>query len=636
MVGAFFVLCAIVSDAGNLPKPTAGDRAAYEKARDEAGENASAHVQLALWCEARAMNAERDKHLTRATSLEPANVLAHGLLGLVAVGGKWEKPEEVKREIERDPKYQALFREYLERRIRTPQRSADAQLRLAAWCAEKGLSDEAMAHYHLVTRLNPSRDTAWIHLGYTKHRNGWVKPEELAAQKVEAVRQKHADTRWQPRLEKLREALGSTRESRRLQAERELYQIADPRAAAAIYKTFGNGSDDLQQVAVALLSQLDGPSASLYLVIMALERGSIAVRESAAKALANRDPSEVVGWFINLLHKPYKYEVRRGTTPGAPAELFVDGEKFDLRRLYRFTDVNWQITPIASMRLPLSDRKWVDDSPRNAQIASFVSMVWSYAVAELEEELQRRNQKLDQTINDDIRALDDANAEINYANGRALELLATVTGQKFGTDTDAWRKWWSEELGLAFNDRYAENQPTYTETVGQPVNAVLPTVTYHTVSCFAAGTPVQTLGGARNVESLLVGDRVLSQDPVSGALSFQPVLATTVRPGAETLRVTIDGESVVTTGIHRFWRAGQGWAMARDLKPGDQLRTTDGTKRVQSLEPGATQTVYNLSVAENRSYFVGKSGALVHDVSFVLPVPEPFDRLAAAKQKATK
>ena len=368
---------------------------------------------------------------------------------------------------------------------------------------------------------------------------------------------------------------------------------------------------------------------------MALERGSNAVRESAAKALAHRDPSEVVGWFINLLHKPYKYEVRRGTTPGAQAELLVDGEKFDLRRLYRFTDVNWQITPIASIYLPGEQPK-LDFTGRNSQAAFLVSIVRSHAFAEVEEELQRRNQKLDQTMSDDIRALDDANAEINFANGRALELLATVTGQKFGTDTDAWRKWWSEELGLAFNDRYAENQPTYTETVGQPVNAVLPTVSYVTTSCFAAGTPVQTLDGARDIESLSVGDRVLSQDPVSGALSFQPVLATTVRPGAQTFRVTIDGESVVTTGIHRFWRAGQGWAMARDLKPGDQLRTTDGTKRVQSLEPDATQTVYNLSVAENHSYFVGKSGALVHDVNFVLPVPEPFDRLAAAKEKATK
>ena len=36
--------------------------------------------------------------------------------------------------------------------------------------------------------------------------------------------------------------------------------------------------------------------------------------------------------------------------------------------------------------------------------------------------------------------------------------------------------------------------------------------------------------------------------------------------------------------------------------------------------------VYNLSVASNHDFMVGKAGPLVHDYSFVLPVSEPFDR----------
>ena len=48
---------------------------------------------------------------------------------------------------------------------------------------------------------------------------------------------------------------------------------------------------------------------------------------------------------------------------------------------------------------------------------------------------------------------------------------------------------------------------------------------------------------------------------------------------------------------------------------------------VQSIEPDATQPVYNLDVAENRDFFVGKTGLLVHDFSFVQPVLAPFDRL---------
>ncbi len=84
------------------------------------------------------------------------------------------------------------FNEYLDRRARTPD-TADAQMKLAAWCDEKGLKDQAIAHYTAVTRFDPSRDAAWKHLGYKKQGSRWVKPEEVAAAKQEAVRQKQAD-----------------------------------------------------------------------------------------------------------------------------------------------------------------------------------------------------------------------------------------------------------------------------------------------------------------------------------------------------------------------------------------------------------------------------------------------------------
>ena len=93
-----------------------------------------------------------------------------------------------------------------------------------------------------------------------------------------------------------------------------------------------------------------------------------------------------------------------------------------------------------------------------------------------------------------------------------------------------------------------------------------------------------------------------------------------------TFRIPIGGETIVATGIHRFWKAGKGWTMARDLKPGDRLRIVGGATEVRSIETDATQPVYNLDVAENRDFFVGNKGLLVHDFSFVQPVWEPFDR----------
>ena len=184
--------------------------------------------------------------------------------------GKWTRPDQVEQQIQEDPKYQALFHEYLERRVKTPQKSAEAQLRLAAWCLEKGLKDEAMAHYRLVTRIDPSRDIAWIRLGYKKSKDRWSKPEVLAAQKAEIDHQKHADAQWKPKLEKLKQGMESPVETRRLKAEHELYQVNDPRAVPMIYKTFGHGSEEMQTVAIELLSQIEGPSASLEILDIAL------------------------------------------------------------------------------------------------------------------------------------------------------------------------------------------------------------------------------------------------------------------------------------------------------------------------------------------------------------------------------
>jgi hypothetical protein len=119
---------------------------------------------------------------------------------------------------------------------------------------------------------------------------------------------------------------------------------------------------------------------------------------------------------------------------------------------------------------------------------------------------------------------------------------------------------------------------------------------------------------------------VLSQETSTGQLSFQPVVATYRNQPTAMLRIAIGDEAIVATGIHRFWKAGRGWTMARELKAGDRLRMVGGVIEIGSVEASKLEPVYNLDVAENRDFFVGTNGLLVHDFSFVQPVLEPFDR----------
>ncbi len=174
----------------------------YKSTATEAGRDPNAHVRLALWCEAHGLSAERIKHLSLAVMYDPRNTIARGLLGLVAYQGKWKRPEQVVQTARDDPDRKAKVKEYLERRVRTPDRAQD-QWKLALWCEENGLKQQASAHLYQVIRLDPSREAAWKRLGYKKLGGHWDKPERLAAVKAEAQQQHKANDHWKAQLTKM-------------------------------------------------------------------------------------------------------------------------------------------------------------------------------------------------------------------------------------------------------------------------------------------------------------------------------------------------------------------------------------------------------------------------------------------------
>ncbi len=134
-----------------------------------------------------------------------------------------------------------------------------------------------------------------------------------------------------------------------------------------------------------------------------------------------------------------------------------------------------------------------------------------------------------------------------------------------------------------------------------------------THSCFAKGTLVWTKTGKKPIESIELGELVLSQEVESGELKYQPVLGTTVRPPSPMLKLTLNKEQLITTLGHPFWVSGVGWRMSKELGEDAMLHTINGSSRVRSVESEADATAYNLIVANFNTYFVGDSGLLVHD-----------------------
>ena len=288
MISTVLLCVALVAGSPDGVPPKPADLDAYRSAAASAGHDAASQVRLALWCEAHGLSAERLKHLALAVVYDPSNALVRGLLGLVAYQGDWGRPEVVGEKIQSSPARQELIREYLRRRARTPDRT-DAQMKLAAWCEENGLKEQALAHFNEVIRIDPSREGAWKHLGYRRQGNRWVQPAELAAEKQEAARQKQADKQWRPRLEKWRSDLQSKDKTKRAKAEHALTEVTDPRAVPVIWSLFVRGNERQQQAAVPMLGQIDGPSASYGLAALAVFSPWPEVRGLATDTLKHRD-----------------------------------------------------------------------------------------------------------------------------------------------------------------------------------------------------------------------------------------------------------------------------------------------------------------------------------------------------------
>jgi len=194
-----------------------------------------------------------------------------------------------------------------------------------------------------------------------------------------------------------------------------------------------------------------------------------------------------------------------------------------------------------------------------------------------------------------------------------------TTGQNLGEDPRKWWDYWHSQ-----NEYYVPDQhPVYQQYHDSTEKYMM--------SCFAKGTPIWTKTGRRPVETLEVGDLVLSQNVDTGELKYEPVIGRTVRPPSQILKVSTDGDEIMATRGHPFWVAGVGWRMTKELGEGAVLCGVNRAARVRSIESTGEAEAYNLVVADLNTYFVGKSGILVHDNTPRKPTRATVPGVVAAK-----
>lgn len=263
--------------------------------------------------------------------------------------------------------------------------------------------------------------------------------------------------------------------------------------------------------------------------------------------------------------------------------------------------------------------------------------------------------------NVDSETLAEAKPDEVVAEEAATEKPAAEADDKANSLADAghprhWWSWWFDYNDIYYTgerpvaDSFYQYQGTYQPVVETTRYEPKPVPTgptpqprttpqdrrlvgnvWVTSECFVGETPVWTPTGAVRIDRVRPGDLVLAQHPETGELTYKAVLATTVRPPTQLLRIETGSGDLVATRGHPLWVSGKGWRMARELAVGDLLHTATGPRAITRIEPAPKAAAYNLVVDGFNNYFAGADRVLSHDNNLRQPTDAIVPGLVASK-----
>jgi hypothetical protein len=614
----------------------AADKQIRQDVDPQAEAVAREQVQQALRAESLGDNEQRTERLAAAFLAAPQAPVANWHQARVQCEGEWLPVALAVHRRLNDPNSKK-YSELRERVVRSDSVASGVKaLRdLAAWCLRTGSRDVARVHYAQLLAhpaAEPDHKKEAIKALDLHEVNGaLVSGEELAQRREAAQAIDKGFAKWEVPLRKLREQIDGESDRPRQKALDELAQLDDPAILPVLESLLPEGGERFHLAVIERLKTFPQYEATVTLARCAVLSNYQAAREAATSALRERPLNEYVPLLLAELAAPLKSQFRIGWDArgriGYAHTVLQEG--LSDNRLLVLSSIS---------RPNFQDRDIVVD---NRQLGTETTPVTSTTTfggngktpyeAFREEVDNLRLQAAQREAQ--VRQV---NAAVERANQRIYQVLEEATGEKtLAREPAAWSTWWQSyndyKLSRPTQYAYRHNEYVYSSlnyslttldgTIAPRSNASGPRPRYvRPVECFLKGTPVRTDRGLLPIETILPGDRVLSQDQDSGELTFKPVLAATLRPPGKMLRVRAGGEEIVTTLGHPFWVSGRGWRMAKQLQPGHLLHGLGGAVTIESVEPlPDDQPAHNLVVDGFNTYFVGQAGLLVHDNEFRRP-----------------
>ena len=135
--------------------------------------------------------------------------------------------------------------------------------------------------------------------------------------------------------------------------------------------------------------------------------------------------------------------------------------------------------------------------------------------------------------------------------------------------------------------------------------------------CFEKDTLVSTIKGLKKIQDINIGEYVYSYNEKKDTVEKKEVRNVFKNKiQAKMCKISVNNEKIISTTNHPFYLNGK-WIKACGLKKNDILKNQFGKNltidEVSMSSDSEENVVYNLEIADNHNYFVGKSRVLVHN-----------------------
>ncbi|MBC8869305.1 MAG: hypothetical protein H8E44_07795 [Planctomycetes bacterium] len=575
--------------------------------RAEKQRNADGLVREALNREIYGMEQQRQELLDRALDLVPGHPAAHWHTGHVFTGREWVKASDAN-----ETPGQQRQRELYERQRAQALDTAEDQLALADWCADRNLPLREIAHLNRIIQLSPDHPGARARLGYQRVGGAWIKSQDIWQGMRNAEQITVSVRKWQPAFETIRKGLRQETPRQRAAAEERLKATLTPEAVPALEAVLATDSEACALAAVRALEDMPGHEAAGALARQAVFSPWSTVRHEAASGLAKHPRDHYVPMLLAELSSPIESRIQTAMAGGRilyrhsferegqdAKQVNVLDTAFQRRASLVLTDdPTGAVNPVAGNRaLTAARADTVARAMRDMQ-AMASSREWT---------------RLRQ------------NTFIHGMNDRICQALSVATGADLPPAPQVWWDWWNKQNEITFADEkpsevaYNQDVRVYEDIISVTASGDSGGTSGRSrppCECFVAGTPVWTVAGMVDIDKVKVGDLVLSQNPDTGELAYKPVLRVTVRPPEPLIKVRLASPRRTVlegSGGHPLWVAGDGWILLRKIRSGMVLHGVDGSVVVSDVDEGGNEQTYNLIVLGFSTYVVGDEKILCHD-----------------------